>query len=797
MPSLSMLPKGFIYLALTGLLTALAQNSAYRPPHQKPGPAAERVIFRAFNVDRAPLDLKAGQMDLYLFSLKTAAAQELRAQRDVRLYQAPATALSLILNPAPAPQGQLNPFSIKEVREAVQLLVNREFIARDLFRGNALPMVTHLSPRDFDFLSIYDLDRGSGIRYDPERARAQITAAMQKAGAQLVGGKWQFGGQPVRLKFIARVEDERREIGDLIRSELEKAGFTVNMSYQTFAPAVLSVYSSDPKAFEWHLYTEGWGRGAPSRYDDAGINSAYAPWIGNMPGWQQTGFWQYENKELDDLGKKLFRGEFKSQEERNGLYRRMTKLGLDESVRIWLVTAVNTFPASAQLTGITEDIVAGPRNPYALREAYIPGKDTLTVGNLWVWTERTTWNPVGGFGDVYSTEIFRNMVDPPLRNHPFTGEVQPFRAEFQVQTAGPAGKLEIPGDAVVWDAQGGKWASVAANARATSRVTFDYSRYFRSKWHHGQPITMADVIYSIAQGFDLAYNPDKSRIETAIAVTSRPLLETFKGFRIVDANRLEVYVDYWHFEPSQIAAYASPSGLAMPWEVLAAMDDLVFRQRRAAYSDTAAARYDVPWLSLVMDKDARAVLRTLRQLASENVVPAGVFQVGGRSLVSPAEAKARYQAAMDWFNKYGHLVISNGPFFLAKYDPPAQFAELQAFRDPSYPFKPGNFYLGDAPDLTITRVEAPRVVPGRAVEVKATVRGPGQIGLRYLLVDPSSAKVLSSGQTRPARAGDLTLSLEASVTRDLRPGLYRLFIAAYSDGVAAVAERSLDLNVGQ
>jgi len=791
-----MLQRIAVYLVLAGLLLATGQGT-YKPPHQKPGPAAERLIFRAFNVDRAPLDLKAGQMDLYLFPIKTAAAQELRGQQGVRLYQAPATALSLILNPAPAPQGQLNPFSIKEVRQAMQYLVNREFIARDIYRGAALPMVTHLSPRDFDFLSIYDIDRGSGIRYAPEQARDQIAQAMRKVGAELVGGKWQFKGQPIRLKFIARVEDERREVGDLIRAELEKAGFTVAMSYQTFAPAVLTVYSGDPKALEWNLYTEGWGRGAPSRYDDGSINSSYAPWLGNMPGWQQGGFWQYENKDLDELGKKLFRGEFKSQDERNQLYRRMTQIGLDESVRIWLVTAVNSFPANSNLTGITEDIVAGPRNPYALREAYIPGKDQVTVGNLWVWTERTTWNPIGGFGDVYSSEIFRNMADPPLRNHPFTGEVQPFRADFKVDTAGPNNKLNIPNDAVVWDAGSGKWASVAASAKATSKVTFDYSRYFKSRWHHGQPISMADVIYSIAQGFDLAYNPDKAKVEVALAVTSRPLLETFKGFRVVDANKLEVYVDYWHFEPSQIAAYASPSGLSMPWEILAAMDDVVFKQRKAGYSDTAAARYDVPWLSLVMDKDARLVLRTLREFASNNYVPEGVFQVAGKSLVSPQEAKARYQAAMDWFNKYGHLVISQGPFFLAKYDPPAQYAELRAFRDETYPYKPGNFYLGDAPDLSITKVDAPKVSLGKAAEVKATVRGPGNIGIRYLLVDPSSNKVLSSGQTKVAKAGDLSVNLDAGATKGLKAGLYRLFLAAYSDGIAAVAERAVDLNIGQ
>jgi peptide/nickel transport system substrate-binding protein len=57
--------------------------------------------------------------------------------------------------------------------------------------------------------------------------------------------------------------------------------------------------------------------------------------------------------------------------------------------------------------------------------------------------------------------------------------------------------------------------------------------------------------------------------------------------------------------------------------------------------------------------------------------------------------------------------------------------------------------------------------------------------------------VLSSGQTRPAKAGDLTLTLDANTTRNLKNGLYRLFIAAYSDGIAAVAERSVDLNVGQ
>ena len=48
-------------------------------------------------------------------------------------------------------------------------------------------MITHVGPSDPDFLTVYDIDRGSGIRYDPDYARQQIADAMTAAGAELVG----------------------------------------------------------------------------------------------------------------------------------------------------------------------------------------------------------------------------------------------------------------------------------------------------------------------------------------------------------------------------------------------------------------------------------------------------------------------------------------------------------------------------------------------------------------------------------------------------------------------------------
>ena len=769
---------------------AFAQNT-----DGEPGPAVDTLYFRAFDVDRASRDLEAGNMDLYMFSLKTDAARQLEGNPAFSLYEAPASTVSILFNPAPAARGELNPFSIREVRQAMQYLVDREFIARDIYRGMAQPMISHVSPSDFDYLTISDIEQAYGIEYDPEFGRELIAEAMEEAGAERENGIWSYRGRPIRITLIGRVEDERRNVADLLRVELERAGFAVSVSYRTFAAAVLSTYSTDPQVFEWHIYTEGWGRSAPSRYDYSTINTMAAPWLGNMPGWQEVGFWQYENDELDELGQRLFRGEFESRSERDEIYRRMTELSLDESVRIWVATATNSFATREDVTRISEDLVAGIRAPWTLREAFIPGQAELTVGHLWVWTERTTWNPIGGISDVYSSDIARYINDPAIWNHPFTGIPEPMRLEFDVETAGPGGSLRVPGDAVLWNASRDRWDEVGSGERAVSKVTYDFSKYFQSTWHHGEPIEMADVIYSIALGFDRAYDRDKARIEVAAAVTSRPFLETYRGFRVLDENRIEVYVDYWHFEDSFIASYSVPSGLSTPWEVLAAMDDLVFEQRRAAYSDTAAGRFNVPWISLVMERDARLVQRTLRTLTGDAVVPDGVFEIGGQNLVSGADARRRYNAALDWFSDRGHLVIGNGPFSLWRYDPPAQYAELRAFREPNYPFRPGDWFFGEPPTLGIT---PPGNVVARAgidESITVAVDGPGTVGLRYLLIDPVDRSVVAQGEGSRVGAGQFRVTLDGDDTDTLFPGLYELSLLAFSDEIASVAEQVVDVDV--
>ena len=93
------------------------------------GPPSDKILFQSFHVDRAPIEIQQHNMDLYLYGIRPDASEALKDDETVVIYKAPASSISLILNPAPASQGELNPFSIKKVRQALQFLINRKFLA--------------------------------------------------------------------------------------------------------------------------------------------------------------------------------------------------------------------------------------------------------------------------------------------------------------------------------------------------------------------------------------------------------------------------------------------------------------------------------------------------------------------------------------------------------------------------------------------------------------------------------------------------------------------------------------------
>ncbi len=195
-----------------------------------------------------------------------------------------------------------------------------------------------------------------------------------------------------------------------------------------------------------------------------------------------------------------------------------------------------------------------------------------------------------------------------------------------------------------------------------------------------------------------------------------------------------------------------------------------------------------------MDRDSRLVERTLKSFRTRVELPDGVFDFGGTNLVTRGDATERYRAALEWFDEREHMVISNGPFLLSRYDPPAQFAELSAFREPNYPFRPGDWSYGEPPTLVIEAIDKVTLAAGGATEIEVVVNGPGSLGVRFLLIDPVEGEIVVQGEAT-LQGSRFVVELPANATRDLFPGFYELALVAYSDSIATVTDRSVDIDI--
>src|SRR5690606_645052 len=86
--------------------------------------------------------------------------------------------------------------------------------------------------------------------------------------------------------------------------------------------------------------------------------------------------------------------------------------------------------------------------------------------------------------------------------------------------------------------------------------------------------------------------------------------------------------------------------------------------------------------------------------------------------------------------------------YLADFDPPAQFAEVRAFRDPTYPYRAGDWLFGAPPALSIERVQAETVVGGDDARVLVDVAGQGGLGLNCTRIKPAGGEIVTRGQAR-------------------------------------------------
>jgi peptide/nickel transport system substrate-binding protein len=727
----------------------------------------DKVEFIQYSDDNTAIEeVKNGHLDIYYQAIPSDRLDP-QTKEDLNVFQSTGTEYSLLINPAPS--DKFNPFSIREVRYALNYLVDRNLIVDEIMGGYGSPMISAYKPYDPDYLLILGELQSFDFRYDPSLAQQIISDALTKAGAQKINGQWYYASKPIEITIFIRNDDQiRKSIGEVLASQLQQVGFVVKKDYGDLSKAFSEVYGTNPSDMKWNIYTEAYSMSGFVRYDSVITAQMYSPWFSNMPGFNNPEYWNYKDDYVDSLSKAIFVGNFTSAGERADLIKKAVGEGIRESVRIFLAAKVDQFIANKKVDGLINDFGAGITSRFTPINAR-DGSNTLTVGVKEIY--QGSWNPIAGLTDSYSQQIWGAVTDPGDFKNPFTGLTIPVRTSWEVQTAGPYGKLDVPSDAIRWDPQQQKWVQVGSGIKSTSKVTFHLKF---SNWHNGQPMDMNDVLYGIyflyQWGSDNAQ--ESKTFDSEFSPKANQAAKTLIGVRVIDNDTIEVYEDYWHFDKAEIADSAQvwPS---MPWEIMYAMEKSVI-DGKLAFSRSDAVSKNVDWLSLLVPKDANVIKENLVDFGKNRAVPIALSSVATTSYCD-----SRYASSVSWIEEHGHAVISNGPFYVDSYSPEARTITIKSFDDPSYPFGAGHWKEFEQVTLPkIEKINVPNVVPiGKDLDIQASVTPRSNV---YYYFINAQGKIVDQG-VQNSSTGSLDIVVPENKTMSFSSGANDLQIFTVSD----------------
>ena len=757
-------------------------NSAFSQVQEK-GPYIDQARFiQRADENLALEEVKSGSLDMYFFPIPYESANDARNDPRLEVYDTTAGSLGFLVNPAPAADPDiLNPFQFKEVRYALNYLIDRDFVVNEILKGYGSPLIDPFGIYSPEYLNIIDTVESFGFRYNPSLASSMISEAMIASGATNVDGKWVFNGNPVTIKLFMRQDDPKKEsMGELVASQLENIGFTIQRDYGDLNKANIVVYGSDPKNLQWQIYTEEFaGSRAFVKYNPIIPAQMYAPWLSRMPGSLNPSYWNYQNSSLDEISQKIAFFNFTSEEERNQLVGDAVKMGIQESVRIFVAQKTDPFVASANVQGLVNDFGAGITSKYSLLNARSAGNGNISLDIGVKQIHQGSWNTITGVQDLYSASIHSLIADAATFRHPYTGEVVSFRSPWrEITTEGPIGKIDVPSDVIKWNQTLQQWVQAGEGSTAISKVTFTP---LYSNWHHGIPMDVSDMMYADYFTYEWGTNtgPGDRTVDPEYTPAASEALNLSKGSRYITPDNIESYIDIWHYDEKEIAG-SGAFFATEPWEILAASERIVM-DGRLAYSRSEAQAKGVEWYDPIVREHADMIKAELQTMKNEQFVPPAL-----RDIITVEDAIKRYDASISWIENHGHAIIRNGAFYLENFNVAGGTITINAFRDSSYPFEVGHWSKYEIPRVAdISSVNVPRIVPmGQSTPIRISVDVGGQpssnVTVNYF-VSNKDGIVVARGQAQPESPGQFNITLTSEVTAKLSAGPNQIRIFATSN----------------
>lgn len=659
----------------------------------------DEIVVSVVDSASAVTQIQAGAIDIYAAGLSSASLPEIEA---AGLSYAKQNGLyyELTFNPVgpffTESTGKVNPFFSAKAREALNWLLDRDYINREVYNGGALAKYWSIITQFPDYANMAETVRRLEAKYayDPEKAAAQMDEVMLGIeGVTKEDGKYMFGGEQVTLIMLIRNDSDgtRVPIGDYVANQLESIGFATDRQYKKSSEASPIWVGGNPADGLFHIYTGAWSATIIDR--DEGDNFEFFDTAQSAYGF--SALWQAFNpsERYVELADKLAYNKFNTLEERNAALAEMLDLSLTESIHVWLIDGKNFTPYRDGLS-VTYDLAAGVDGsmiwPYTIRQTDVEG-GTLKWGQPDLFVD--PWNPIAGSNWAFDQAIGRATWGEAYMIDPHTGLYRPqrfTRAEITAQEGLPIGvtltdsfslefvpEIVVPEDAIVdWDAANQKFITAAekfpdgTTAKIKSVVYYPEDLFETVKWHDGSNLSIGDFLFSWIISLDMG-KPESAIYDEAYAANAEAILANYKGFRILSENPLtiEAYSDAYQTDAELNITTMWPSfsyGEA-PWHVLAA-GALADAAGEVAYSaDKAEAKSTetttVEWLSFIGGPSLDIITKYLDQGKAESYIPyASVLA----DYITAEEALARYDNAKAFFGTYGHYNIGTGPYILSE-----------------------------------------------------------------------------------------------------------------------------------
>ncbi len=669
----------------------------------------------------------------------------------------------------------INPFAFREIRRAVNYAINRTLLEELLRENNILASreYTIITRHDLWYPSVVDIIVKYGIdRYDYRKAFKIIYDKLTSIGAEYVDGKWYYEGKPVILKAVIPIYDKTRLIvGEYISGVLEDLGFTVNRTYvenyRSYHEILINTFAI---AHKWHLAIEKWKNYGLDKDNSLLALHTYATYIpgsGPVPVWDgdfyDTRYWEYRNKTVLDTLDFLFRVGlgWKSADEKTILeyLRRGLDLTISESIRVTTVVEYKVVPYATSFWNPLRNVVnSGIAWNYA----------SMTITYRTVFVTNRTYVRIGypdvmKLGRAFNIFSYENpwtaIYDPLIIANPFTGERIPYRAIIHVKTATGNNYFTVPPNAVIWDPWLHKWVYAREkepNATVEVVIEIDLSNIIGSKWHHGIKITWADVIASFAYIADIGYKAiyqlpsdplvgDYYSFNRGYWLITEIILDYIKGIVFdIKNNKIILYADLIHADPLK-TAYIILTGVSLfstPVEVYVGAKKLAIDNKKYVIGFRSLHNYTL--LNLLNRTQAEDLLESLETINFSRDV--GVYiTINKTAYMTIDEWNERVNALRKWFNEHGHLVISQGPYYVDKYYPDNKTLVLLRFTD-GYPLPPHYIYsvigrpVVDKPSIDLVY----KVREDNKTRIYVSVEGEPDYVLEYFVRNTSSNKIIQS-----------------------------------------------------